>query len=85
MLPTLEKQFQRCLMKRLNSIQEYELKFLGIVLGNKNVVNTVSCHYEEKASLMEMPKGRPNKRVFALYDKNCETFFDRVCTFVFSA
>ena len=74
-------QTAQSLAKRLSGIQRHEHDLIETALTNKNLINILQRHYEEKPFLSELPKGRPNKRVTALSRNSHLTFFDRLCTF----
>jgi hypothetical protein len=83
-LPTLEQRFRKSLKKRMLSIQRHEPDFLDCVLANKHVFNVISRHYREKKFLRAMPQGRPSKRTISFLDADCETFFHKLCKFVWN-
>ena len=85
-LPTLEMKYKKCLMNRLKSIQLYEPELIACYLLRKNIVNIVSSHYNEKACISWLQKGRPNKKIVAMYNNQntCDTFFDKLLNFVYS-
>ena len=85
-IPTLETRYKKCLINRLKSIQLYEPELLSCYLLRKNVVNVVSTHYEEKACIAWLQRGRPNKKIVALYDdfNDSNTFLDKLLNFTYS-
>ncbi|CAF2053604.1 unnamed protein product [Rotaria magnacalcarata] len=83
-LPTIEQRFKKCLSKRMRCIQLYEPIFIDSVLQNKHLLNILYKHYRIKSYLQRMQEGRPNKRLSSFLDKDCYTFFDHLCHFVFS-
>jgi len=76
-LPTLETEYKKCLMNRIKNIQLHELEFISCYLLRKYIVNIVKSHYKEKACIPWLQKGRPNKRIVAMYNdqNNYKTFF----------
>jgi hypothetical protein len=83
-LPTLEKRYKKCLLKRMKNIQLHESSFIEYALKYKHVCNILYKHYRIKSHLKYMPMGRPSKRITSYLDNDCRTFFDQLCEFVFS-
>ena len=67
-------------------IQRYEQEWITCYLLRKNVTNVVSGHYTQKAIIKWLPKGRPNKKIVAMYNeqRNAPSFLDELFFFVFS-
>ncbi len=71
-------------MNRIKKIQLHEPEFISCYLLRKNIVNIVKSHYKEKTCIPWLQKGRPNKRIVAMYNdqNNYNTFFDKLLNFV---
>ena len=80
-LPTLESRLKKVLLKRLNNIQRNEKETVELFLADKTVANALHRHYNEKAYLPWMPKGRPNKRLTRLSECLHPTFLDKLFSF----
>jgi hypothetical protein len=83
-LPTIEKRFKKCLVKRMKNIQLYESMFIECTLQYKYLHSILYHHYRIRSHLRYMPLGRPSIRLTSFLEKDCRTFFDHLCEFAFS-
>ena len=81
-LPTLQDRFRKSLVKRLASVQKHEPDLLDCVLSYKHLYNQYYRHYKEAPFFRNLSVGRPNKRIAAFLNSNCETYLDKLCNFV---
>ncbi len=73
-LPTIEKIYKKCLLECMKNIQLHESVFIGCVLQNKHLFNTIFNHYRIKAYIRNMPAGGPNQRIRSFLDDDCCIF-----------
>jgi hypothetical protein len=85
-LPTLETKYKKCLTNIIKSIQIHEPELISCYLLRKNIENIVTSHYNEKACIPWLQRGRPNKRIVAFYNSqnNDDTFLDKLLNFVYT-
>ena len=83
-LPTLTSRYKKCLLNRVKSIQLYEPDLISCYLLRKKVINIMASHYTEKACIPGLQKGRPNKKIIAMYNnEDTNTFLDHLLNFIF--
>ena len=81
-LPTFEKRYKKCLLKRMKNVPSHESMFIEYVLQYKHLYNSLHEHYRLKPHLKLLPLGRPPKRITSFLDNDNRTFFDQLCKFV---
>jgi hypothetical protein len=71
-----EQEYRRCLIKRLNNMQNFEQELIGCYLMHKNISNKTRQHYRETPCIQSLPRGRPSTRMITFLE-DTKTYFDK--------
>ena len=80
-LPSVQRKYQKSLIRRMNNIQQYDLSLDDCIVQQKNLRSTVFTHYRELSNIRHMPRGCATRRLAKLIDNDMPTFSDRLVDF----